>query len=136
MSFDAFLNEAITNKHVKPAQIIELGKVAFGLLAVPSRTGRGDVDDLVDLSQLKPYLDKTSKKVIFKLLVKAGKEIGLDLVPVEGTDASGFIPAGPGGEDCILLKVKGNIFAGNDPDGDLESDIALAFDQYTLGSGI
>lgn len=140
MKFSVFLNEdqlnEASNKRISADKFSKIGKIAFGLLSVDSYTGRGSVKDLADVSQAKILIDKLPKKKLFTILVNAGKELGLDLVPVDGSDANGFVEAGAGGEDCIMLKLKGNDYSGNDPDGDFESDLVFALEQLTIGSGI
>lgn len=132
---EANLNEA-SNKRIPADKFSKIGKIAFGLLSVDSSSGRSKAKDLADVSQAKILIDKLPKKKLFNMLVQAGEELGLDLVPADGTDSNGFIAGGGGGEDCIALKLKGNDYSDNDPDGDFQADLVFALEQLTIGSGI
>ena len=136
MDFSNFLNES-TSKKINPSKFTEIVKNAFGLLANIDISGKGGNQLSADVGHLSASLSKKSKKELFDLIVKASKAAGVDLVPSDESDKSGFVPAGPGGDDVLTFKINGNDYSENknyEENGEFKYDLMLSLDSFILSA--
>ena len=125
-TFQSYLSEA--NKEPRKLTQVNLERIA--LAAFGQLINNEISNDSVDLSMLKPVLSKLSNVKLSKIIMQAAERVQLRLVPTDGTDANGFINAGPGGEDCLMFKFWLNDYS--DYEDEVDYDLVLTLKSFKL----